>query len=163
MSPKNKDLIWNIHSEFGWIFSQTVTKLILNHLTVSDETNLHCSSTIHWSAEKSELSIFYTANWILQSTSITRTLANSNCFSEFELQYVAQYPDTSVSDCNNFPLLIARALKFGPEKIYLVLNMTKDSLTFLPFFHREINVFAELLCCPVSGQLTQYPDTTITK
>ena len=32
----------------------------------------------------------------------------------------------------NFPLLIARALKFGPEKIYLVLNMTKDSLTFLP-------------------------------
>ena len=50
------------------------------------------------------------------------------------IQYVAQYPDTSVLDCNNFPLLIARALKFGPEKIYLVLNMTKDSLTFLPLF-----------------------------
>ena len=50
------------------------------------------------------------------------------------VQYVAQYPDTSVSDCNNFPLLIARALKFGPEEIYLVLNMTKDSLTFLPLF-----------------------------
>ena len=78
------------------------------------------------------------------------------------VQYVAQYPDTSVSDCNNVPLLIAGFLKFGPEKIYLVLNMTKDSLTFLPFFHREINVFAELLCCPVSGQLAQYPDTTIT-
>ena len=36
------------------------------------------------------------------------------------------------SFCNNFPLLIARVLKFGLEKIYLVLNMTKDSLTFLP-------------------------------
>ena len=33
-----------------------------------------------------------------------------------------------------FPLLIARALKFGREKIYLVLNMTKDSLTFSPLF-----------------------------
>ena len=33
-----------------------------------------------------------------------------------------------------FPLLIARALKLGPEKIYLVLNMTKDSLTFLLLF-----------------------------
>ena len=64
-----------------------------------------------------------------------------------------------------FPILlvlVARALKFGPEKIYLVFNMTKDSLTFLLCFHREINIFAELLCCPVSGQLAQYPDTTIT-
>ena len=50
------------------------------------------------------------------------------------LQYVAQYPDTSVYHCNNFPFLIARALEFGPEKIYLVLNMMKDSLTFLPLF-----------------------------
>ena len=27
---------------------------------------------------------------------------------------------------NDFPLLVARALKFGPEEIYLVLNMTKE-------------------------------------
>ena len=50
------------------------------------------------------------------------------------VQYVAQYPDTSVEHYNNFPLLLARALKFGPEKIYLVLHMRKDSLTFLPLF-----------------------------
>ena len=29
--------------------------------------------------------------------------------------------------------------------------MTKDSLLFYLRFHREINIFAELLCCPVSG------------
>ena len=51
-----------------------------------------------------------------------------------EIQYVAQYPDTLVQHCNNFPLLIGTALKFRPEKIYLVLNMTKDSLNFLPLF-----------------------------
>ena len=34
--------------------------------------------------------------------------------------------------------------------------MTKDSLTFLPLFPCEINIFAELLCCPVSGLLAQY-------
>ena len=46
-----------------------------------------------------------------------------------------------------------RVLKFGPETIYLVLNMMKDSF-FCLRFHREIlNIFAELLCCPgpVSG------------
>ena len=31
-------------------------------------------------------------------------------------------------------MLVERILKFGPEKIYSVLNMTKDSLTFLPLF-----------------------------
>ena len=66
---------------------------------------------------------------------------------------------TSGQHCNNFPLLVARALKFGPEKIYLDLNMTKDSLTFCLCFHREINIFAELLCCSVSGQLAQYQAT----
>ena len=76
------------------------------------------------------------------------------------IQYVAQYPGTSVEHCNNFPLLVARALKLGPEKICLVLNMTKDS--FCLCFQREINIFALLLCCPVSGQLVQYPETTIT-
>ena len=43
------------------------------------------------------------------------------------IQDVTQYPDTSVKHRNNFPLLVARALKFGPEKVYLVLNMKKDS------------------------------------
>ena len=47
---------------------------------------------------------------------------------------IAQNPDTSVKDCNNFPLLIVRAPKFGPKKIYLVLNMTKDSSPFFPLF-----------------------------
>ena len=48
--------------------------------------------------------------------------------------------------------LVARALKFGPEKIYLVLNMTKDSLIFFAVVSiAKINIFAELLCCPVSG------------
>ena len=60
--------------------------------------------------------------------------------------------------CNNFPFLVARVLKFGPEKIYLVVNMTKDSLIFCLCFHREIYIF-RLLCCPVSGQLAQYPAT----
>ena len=67
-------------------------------------------------------------------TEIMKKLVVMTNFAADSVQYVAQYPDTSVSDCNNFPLLIARALKFGPEKIYLVLNMTKDSLTFLPLF-----------------------------
>ena len=48
-----------------------------NHVTVSDEIqcklNLHCS--IHWSAE------WYMANWILQSTPLTRTPINLHCFS----------------------------------------------------------------------------------
>ena len=52
---------------------------------------------------------------------------------------------------NNFPFLVARVLKFGPETIYLVLNMAKDSLFFC-LFNRAINIFAEFLCCPVSGQ-----------
>ena len=39
------------------------------------------------------------------------------------MQYVAQYPATSVQHCSNFPsFLVARVLKFGPETIYLVLN-----------------------------------------
>ena len=62
---------------------------------------------------------------------------NRNCINAIlilYIQYVAQYPDTWVEHCNNFPLLLARALKFGPEKIYLVLHMRKDSLTFLPLF-----------------------------
>ena len=67
-------------------------------------------------------------------TEIMKKLVVMTNFAADSVQYVAQYPDTSVSDCNNFPLLIARALKFDSEKIYLVLNMTKDSLTFLPLF-----------------------------
>ena len=50
-----------------------------------------------------------------------------------------------------FQILVARILKFGPETIYLVLKMTKDSLFFCLCFHREINFFVELLCCPVSS------------
>ena len=42
-------------------------------------------------------------------------------------------------------------LKFGPATISTVLNMTKDSLIFSLCFHREINIFAQLLRCPVSG------------
>ena len=66
----------------------------------------------------------------------TLSKKRAECFFTVGLvvQYVAQYPDISVSDCNNVPLLIAGFLKFGPEKIYLVLNMTKDSLTFLPSY-----------------------------
>ena len=63
---------------------------------------------------------------------------------------------------NNFPFLVARVLKFGPETIYLVLNMAKDSLFFC-LFNRLINIFAEFLCCPVSGQWDQRDlATTIT-
>ena len=63
---------------------------------------------------------------------------------------------------NNFPFLVARVLKFGPETIYLVLNMAKDSLLFC-LFNRLINIFAEFLCCPVSGQWDQRDlATTIT-
>ena len=63
---------------------------------------------------------------------------------------------------NNFPFLVARVLKFGPETIYLVLNMAKDSLFFC-LFNRAINIFAEFLCCPVSGQWDQRDlATTIT-
>ena len=32
------------------------------------------------------------------------------------------------------PSIRTLQFKIGPEKIYLVLNMTKDSLTFLPLF-----------------------------
>ena len=39
------------------------------------------------------------------------------------VQYDAQYPATSVQHCSNFPFLVERVLKFGPETIYLVLNM----------------------------------------
>ena len=63
---------------------------------------------------------------------------------------------------NNFPFLVARVLKFGPETIYLVLNMAKDSLFFC-LFNRAINIFAEFLCCPISGQWDQRDlATTIT-
>ena len=63
---------------------------------------------------------------------------------------------------NNLPFLVARVLKFGPETIYLVLNMAKDSLFFC-LFNRAINIFAEFLCCPVSGQWDQRDlATTIT-
>ena len=59
---------------------------------------------------------------------------------------------------NNFPLLIARALKFGPERIYLVVNMTKDSLIF---FFAFVSV-AKLLFLQ-NFYVAQYPDTTITR
>ena len=63
---------------------------------------------------------------------------------------------------NNFPFLVARVLKFGPETIYLVLNMAKDSLFFC-LFNRAIDIFAEFLCCPISGQWDQRDlATTIT-
>ena len=44
-----------------------------------------------------------------------------------------------------------RVLKFGPETIYLVLNMMKDSFFCLRFYREILNIFAMLLCCPVSG------------
>ena len=72
------------------------------------------------------------------------------------------FPLLQVKYRNNFPFLVARVLKFGPETIYLVLNMAKDSLFFC-LFNRAINIFAEFLCCPVSGQWDQRDlATTIT-
>ena len=72
------------------------------------------------------------------------------------------FPLLQVKYRNNFPFLVARVLKFGPETIYLVLNMAKDSLFFC-LFNRLINIFAEFLCCPVSGQWDQRDlATTIT-
>ena len=66
-------------------------------------------------------------------------------------------------NCYNFPFLVARGLKFGSEKIYLVPNKTKKSLIRFYFhIHRQINIFVEHLCCPVSGQQAQYPTTAKT-
>ena len=62
----------------------------------------------------------------------------SNAFFRYRgtdcLHYVAQYPATSVEHYNNFPFIVARILKFGAETIYLVLDMTKEILIFLPLF-----------------------------
>ena len=55
-------------------------------------------------------------------------------------------------------LVIARALKFGPERIYLVPNMTKDILTiFLAFISVAKLLFLQ------NSYVAQYPDTTITR
>ena len=54
-------------------------------------------------------------------------------------------------NCNNFPFLVVRVLKFGSETIYLVLNMTKGSLIFCLLFYQEINIL----------QNYQYPATIL--